>query len=352
MKTRRKLGLILILSIILVIMTISWVQADDPDGDVVIMGDNYVLKSDQKIKGNLVVYGGNVTLQEDSTVKQDVTVFGGNLTIGGNVDGDVVVWGGNVTIQSDAVVRGDVTVIGGNLTREEGADIRGKETQGWPSAPINPPSPPRVPAPHVRVTRPSGLLSGIGNMFRTLFGLIVIIVLGILVVVFIPHHTDTVAETMLKAPAQSLGSGLAALIAAPLVALVLTITVFLIPISAVVLLILGIGILFGWIAAGLLFGVKLLRALQKNEPSRIVAVAVGLPILTILSFVPCVGWLITLGLMVWSLGAVVYSLFGTRAYHEPMPPIWSRPSSPIQKPPAPRPDETGETAYDPRIDRL
>lgn len=343
MKTWRKMWLALALVLLMAVPAL----ADGPEGDVVIFGDNYTLKEDQEINGQLLVYGGNVELEEGSQVNGDVTVFGGNLTIYGEVDGDVTVWGGNVKIMSDAVVRGDVVSIGGNVTREEGADIRGEEMHGWPVVPPKVPLPPKTPQlpriPEVRSHRSSsgGFFSGIGNLFRTLFGIVVMTVLGILVVAFLPQHTEVVAETMVKVPVQSVVSGIATFVAVPVVAVVLLITVCLLPVSAVLVLVAGVGLLFGWIAAGLLLGTKLLRATNKSEPNRVTAVAVGLPLLSVLSFVPCVGWAIWLVTVTWSLGAVVYSFFGTRSYNEPAPRLWNRSSS------AGQPKD-----YDPRMDRL
>jgi len=341
MKALRRLGIILVVLALLAGVLVAPAWADGPEGDVVIMGDNYTLKSGDEIDGDLVVYGGNVNTEEDSQVNGDVTVFGGNLIIAGEVDGDVVVWGGNVTIKADAIVRGDVTSIGGHLTREEGADVRGNETQGWPSVPPKAPIPPKIP--EVRIQRPmrmhTGVVSGVSDFFRSLFGMLVMVVLGILVVVFIPRHTETVAEMMVKAPVQSFGSGVATFIVVPIAAIVMCITLCLIPVAALLVLLTGVGLLFGWIAAGLLFGTKLLRALTKKEPNQLAAVAIGLPFLSLLSAVPCIGWLIGLVVITWSLGAVVYSLFGTRAYDQPMPPFLT---------------SVGRKAksYDPRMDRL
>ncbi|MBN1579161.1 MAG: polymer-forming cytoskeletal protein [Anaerolineae bacterium] len=348
MSKLKKMGFVLILAIVFAALSVP-VLADGPEGDVVIWGDNYTLGKDQKIDGELLVYGGNVKLEEDSEVDGNVSVFGGNLDIYGEVDGDVTVWGGNVRIHDGATVRGGVMAVGGNLTRDPDADIRGSEVEGFPfemprvpEAPALPEMPrvPSVPDIRVRHSRPwEGFVSNVGNLFRSIFGLVVLVVLGILVVVFIPQHTDTVAETMVKAPFHSMISGGVALIAVPVVAVVLAITVCLIPVSALLALVLGIGLLFGWIAAGLLFGTRILRALNKKEPNRVTAVAVGLPILSVLSLVPCIGWAISLVLWTWGLGAVAYSFFGTRAYNEPMPKFSKATKADAED-------------YDPRMDRL
>ena len=336
----KKLGLALLLAILFLTLATP-VLADGPDDDVVIWGSDFTLESGQRIKGELLVYGGNVTLKEDSKVDGDATVFGGNLTIKGTVEGDVTVWGGNVNIEAEATIRGRVVAVGGNVNRDEGADVRGGEIEGFPFPPTRmprvprPPIPPRPPVIRTHTSWGSNLMTQIGNLFRSLFSIMVITVLSILVVVFIPRHTDTVVETMLKAPVQSILTGLVAFIVVPVVTLVLAITVCLLPISAVALLITGIALLFGWIAAALMVGGKVLRGLSSKEPNRVAAVAIGMPILVLIWIIPCIGWFLGLAILVWSLGAVAYSYFGTRAYGQPAPHLGSKPEG-----------------YDPRMDKL
>jgi hypothetical protein len=314
----------LLLLIVLFAVPATPVLADDPEGDVVIWGDNYTLRSGQTIHGNLLVYAGNVKLEEGSEVRRDVTLFGGDLDVAGQIDGDVTVWGGNITIRSSAVIRGQVVSVGGKVVREEGADIRGQEWEGLPFRIPNPPKPPIPPSPPILRRYQdwgSGWWKNVGEVFRSAFGVVVMAILGILVVVFIPQHTDTVAETMAKAPLQSFLTGLAAWIVVPVVAVVLVITICLSPVAALWLLVAGVALLFGWIAAGLLLGVRILRAVTDKEPNPVAAVALGVLILSLLSLIPCLGLAFSAVVLTWSLGAVGYSFFGTRAYNEPPPKI-------------------------------
>jgi hypothetical protein len=355
----KKRGFWLIL-VLLFLSLATPVLADGPDGDVVIWGKSYTLASGENIKGDLLVYGGNVTLEPESEVKGDVTVFGGTLTLAGQVDGDVSVWGGDVNITADATVRGDVMSVGGKLNRHSKADIRGHEIEGFPfdlpkepklPQRPEPPKPPKVP-PAPSPDRGNGFLKGIGGFFRSVFGIVLMMVLGILVVAFIPRHTETVAETMVRAPVKSLLSGLVALVGGSVILLMLvlvgallTATICLAPIGLAMflpVLVAGIALLFGWIAAGLLLGTKILRALKKDEPVPVTAVAVGMLALSLLSAIPCIGWALALVTVVWSLGAVVHSLFGTRP--------WDSPATPG---PTGAADADGlDQDYDPRMDKL
>ncbi|MFL7807227.1 MAG: hypothetical protein AB8I80_01280 [Anaerolineae bacterium] len=337
------------------------VLADGPDGDVVIWGRSYTLGSGEEINGDLLVYGGNVTVEPNSEIKGDVTLFGGNLTLSGEVYGDVTVWGGNVNLNADATVRGQVMAVGGVVDRHPDADVRGGEIEGLPfsipqtpdvsQAPQEPTLPESPPA-----ERGDGIGHKIGSFFRSVFGIMLMMVLGVLVVAFIPRHTETVSETMVKDAGKSLVVGLIALVGGAIALVVLAVigalliaTLCLAPIGLALFLptlVAAIALLFGWIAAGLLLGTRVLRTIRHKEPTPVTAVAVGILVLSLVSTIPCIGWALALGIVVWSLGAVVNSRFGTRPWNAPtQPPTEAQPSS-TDAPEADLED------YDPRIDKL
>jgi hypothetical protein len=178
-------------------------------------------------------------------------------------------------------------------------------------------------------------------------------VLGVLVVAFIPRHTETVSETMVKETGKSFGTGIIALFGGSIALIVLSVlgvlfiaTLCLAPIGLAMflpILVAAIALLFGWIAAGLLFGTKILRAIRRKEPTPVSAVAVGLLALSLVSAIPCVGWALALATVMWSLGAVVNSRFGTRPWDA---------GSAVERTVTPIPVEDVEPGYDPRMDKL
>jgi hypothetical protein len=357
-----RIGRLLIFVTLLLLLLAIPVFADGSDGDVVIWGRDYVLEAGQEIKGDLLVYGGNVTLEPKSEVKGDVTVFGGTLTMSGEVKGDVTAWGGDIDIRSGATIRGQVMSVGGHIDRHPDADVRGEQIEGLPfelpfskapKAPDSPTAPntPIVPPVRAERSRENNLLRGIASFFRSLFGILLMVVLSILVVAFIPQHTETVAETMVKVPGKSFVSGLVALLGGSVILAILstvgallTITICLAPVGLALFLpalVAGVAVLFGWIAAGLLLGTKVLRAATKKEPTPVAAVAAGVLILTLLSNVPCIGWALALATLMWSLGAVVQSLFGTRPY-----------DSGLLANKASASGVDADPGYDPRMDQL
>lgn len=74
---------------------------------------------------DIVRIGGNVTVDSDEIVRGDVVVIGGSANINGEVDGEVVVVGGSARFGPQADIRRDITIVGGGLSRDERATIRG-----------------------------------------------------------------------------------------------------------------------------------------------------------------------------------------------------------------------------------
>jgi hypothetical protein len=74
---------------------------------------------------DIVRIGGNVTVDSDEIVRGDVVVIGGSANINGEVDGEVVVVGGSARFGPQADIRRDITIVGGGLSRDERAIIRG-----------------------------------------------------------------------------------------------------------------------------------------------------------------------------------------------------------------------------------
>ena len=94
----------------------------------------------------------------------------------------------------------------------------------------------------------------------------------------------------------------------------LAITICLSPVAfllGVAMLVAGI---FGWIAIGLLVGQRLLEAFGVKGITRLMAVAAGTLLISVLRAIPCLGALIGFVVGCAGLGAVVLTRFGTQTY--------------------------------------
>jgi hypothetical protein len=264
-------------------------------------------------------------LEEDSFVDGTVFSMGGNVTVAGEVDQELVVFGGNVELKSTAFIGSDVVAIGGEVEQAEGAVVEGNVVGGVTTGLFRaprivrvvplPPTPGRVPFE----TGTRIFFNTMMDIFKAVVTALALMALGLLVVLFLPRQTETVGQAVLAAPLPSLGVGfLTAVVAVGLTAL-LAITICLSPIAFFIGLIATVAGFFGWIAVGLLVGQKLLEGLKAQEPAPLVAVVIGVLLISLISALPCLGFFVFLGVVSLGLGGVVLTRFGTMSYPEGPP---------------------------------
>jgi cytoskeletal protein CcmA (bactofilin family) len=301
---------------LLLVASATPVFADGDDGKVV-FGGSFTLESGEELDGDLVVFGGSAVLEEDSRVDGDVVVMGGNASVAGEVDGDVVTFGGNVEIRATAVVDGNLVTIGGNVDQDSRAIVRGGEVEGLEFEGF-----PRFWTFPTKVSFnrwPNVWFRFMFDIFKTIFVALAFAALGLLIVLFWPKQTEVVGQAVLAAPLPSGGVGLLTAVVAAALMVLLAITICLSPVAfllGVAMLVAGI---FGWTAVGLLVGQRLLGAFKVKGFTPLIAVAVGVLLVSLLSAVPCLGTLLAIVVGWAGLGAVVLTRFGTQAYPLPKP---------------------------------
>ncbi len=282
----------------------------------VVFGGSFTLHSGETQDGDLAVLGGAAVLQKGSTVEGSVVIVGGNLDANGEIDGDLVVVGGNATLGASAVVRGDVWEIGGNVSRGT-ASIEGDYYEGEGL---------EIPFAFddfdfdfTRTFRgfPGSWFSSQARVIAYLFQSFMLAALAVLVLIFWPNPTSRVASTVVSQPVVTGGLGLLTIVVAPIVLILMMITICLIPVSIVGLILLVVATIFGWIALGLEVGKRLAIALnQEYQP--VVMAGLGTLVLSLvvngIGLIPCVGWLAPLLVGAIGLGGVLLTRFGTQAY--------------------------------------
>ena len=284
------------------------------EGGKVLFGESFTLKRGETFYGDLVIFGGNLTLERGSTLEGDVAVFGGWVKVAGTLKGELAVFGGNVSVRSTGRIEGNVFLMGGKLEKEEGAVITGEVTEV---------SGPRLFRSMLFLTpgavrprfTPEGLLGGlVGGSIRFIATLLALIAASVLIISLWPAQVKVVAETMTRAPLESAGIGLAAVVLGVPVGLVLLIAACLGLLIWLGLLIAG---LFGLTALAFMVGGKILENAGVKEISPIYSVILGVALVQLLGLVPCLGFLLQIVVYSFGIGAVILSQFGTStAYFE------------------------------------
>jgi hypothetical protein len=265
-------------------------------GDVVFVARGEVQKG-------IVSFGGHVTVE--GTVKENIIVFGGSITLSGEVGDSVVGFGSRITLKSTAVIKGDAASIGGTLNKEPGCLIegdtvyfRGGETftklfsgglLSFPFIPI--------------------------ILIIKLIGFFVWLLIGLVMVALFPRQLSLASAQIRSAFWPVVGTGtVAVLLFGGLILIFALMSLILIGIPF--LLIMGaIGLavkVFGQVALFYFFGESLGKSFNQRTPAPAAAVVIGLVVVSLIKFIPILGFLFSFGLSLIGWGVAIRTRFGTR----------------------------------------
>lgn len=313
------------------------------NGDAYVAGGEVLV--DGTINGDLIVAGGNVTIR--GTVTQDVRAAGGNILISSQIEGNTIVMGGSVSITDSATLSGSLVAgtgtlqvfapvgggmtigagtvqignsVGGNISAGTGelsfspdASVSGNLTY-WSENEADIAQGASVSGTVTQHTAPQGsteaaqraaegFFSAISLAF-TLSSFLSALILGLLFTKFAPRFLDKTSDTILEAPAKSALIGFITLIAIPVAAFFLFITLLLIPLSFVVMGMYFIAIYFSKIFVAYAIGKKASELLNGTW-ARGAVFLVGLVLFYLLSALPIIGWIVSFAALLFGLGALL-----------------------------------------------
>jgi cytoskeletal protein CcmA (bactofilin family) len=268
------------------------------------------VRLEARVGGNVRAAGGTVAIEPAARIAGNVTLAGGNVDVGGRVDRNLQVFGGRVRI--DGEVGGDVEVASDDIRIGPGARIGGRLTYSSPR-------PPQLAEGAVvtggiekrqREWRGIGAESGLGRvvkgMARTIWFAGVLLV-GIALIALFPEFSREAAATVRSEPLPSIGLGLALLIAVPILAVMLFVTIIGIPLGFAVLLGYGLALMLGYMTGALALADLLLARAKPAEAGkagwRILFLVLSLVAIALLRRVPLIGELAVVVLFLAGFGA-------------------------------------------------
>ncbi len=322
--------LTLTLLLALLFLPASAVYARDTSSNLldgrVIFGDNFTLESGDTLTGDLVVFGGNVTIEEEAIVQGDMVVIGGNVTLDGTVSGSTVIVGGSTTMGETAVVKGDLVTVGGSLSRDPGSKIEGEVVTNIPAPDIqipdvpSPPGVPDVPSPPSPPSPPNidvDFPNPFGRFLRMFGTAIAVSLLAMLASLFLQPQIERVSQAIVGQPVIAGSFGLLTGVMAPVVLVILAVTIILIPVVLLAAVVLALAWLFGLIAIGTEVGERFTRAISQTwAPPLTAGLGTFLMMIVVggIGMIPCIGWLVLSLVALLGIGGVVLTLFGSRSY--------------------------------------
>ncbi|TFL16382.1 hypothetical protein [Jannaschia formosa] len=284
-------------------------------GDLYAMGSHVALEG--PVDGDASVSAGSATLGSGAAVRGNLRFVGGALDLSAPIGGSALIAGGEVRI--DAPVAGDVRVAAGTLSFGPDARIGGTLFHAGPERVEVPEA--VIPAERVTFTEwhpdQGGRPADWGNDMApgpavavggAVAGLLALLLVGAALLAMMPARVERWGAAVEARPGAAMlwgGATLAALFGlVPVLALTL-VGVLLVPVALLALTLAWVG---GWLLGTYTLG-RILAERTGLRPSlslgaRIAILAAAVVVAGLLNFVPVLGWLLNLGLVLFGLGGV------------------------------------------------
>lgn len=315
-----KKSLLLIVSLIIfVLLPLAGAQTI---GDKIGYRDTIIVSAGET-RDNVVTFGSDVVIE--GTVRKSVLAIGGTITISGEVGDSVVAIGARIVLKSTAVIKRDLVGLGGTIEKESGFRVDG-DTVYFKGSDIS----------------AKFLKEGFKGIFSfsllpiiLIFKLVNIVVwflLAVVVAALFPLQITYAAAQVRTHFWPTLGTGLVAYVLfvfAVIVAAVLCLILIGIPIL-LTLAMAGLAIkIFGKVALFYFFGESLARSFHRQAVSPLGGALLGLLLVSLIGFIPILGFLFSSVISIIGWGAVLRTKFGTTEN-------WFRRSAPVTTaPPTP-----------------
>jgi hypothetical protein len=302
--------------------------------DGTINGDAYIaggqIDVNGTINGDLLVAGGQITVRGDVT--QNIRVVGGNILVLGTAGKNISLAGGNIMIDKGAKVNGNVTIAGGtarlannilgNVTAATGmlevtsdAIINGN-LDYWSNNKATIDSGAKIlksTAFHqtnfnhqptgINMAKVGPALLGIKLSF-SLISFISSLIVGILLISLLPVYSQKVNDAIRGKFWLSLLVGLVAAIVIPIVTIILFVTVIGIPFAIFLIFVYGIVIYISKLFVAYAAGAMISKKANWNINS-IWSFVIGLVLYYVVGFIPVIGGLMKLAVLLTGIGALI-----------------------------------------------
>jgi cytoskeletal protein CcmA (bactofilin family) len=250
----------------------------DTDAAIVVISGDVTVAPNQIVDGVFIASGdARIAGQVDG----DVVVLSGDVVVSGRIDGDLFTASGTARLLPSAEVTGDVGYGDERPLVSDDARVHGDvEKQGGPDL--------------------SGALPLIGGFLFWLAITLSLLVLGALLLLVAPRAADSLASRSRERIGPAIAIGITMLIALPVLAFVVAITILGLPLA----LLIGLSLLPLGAVAYLASAYALGRRILPPSRGRMLAFLVGLAILRVAALIPILGLLVGLAALVFGLGLI------------------------------------------------
>jgi len=276
-------------------------------GDLRIAGGNVSINS--PIGSDLLAAGGNITVAQKASVAGDLVIAGGNISVDSEVKGYGKINGGNVTINGK--IDGNLDIVANQqLTFGPASEVVGKITyHGTNPAIVKDGA--KIGTIDFTQIKARGFAHSLGALIAisTLIKLLALLVAGFVLLYLFPVKISKLVTGTMSNTLTNFGIGFLALIASPIVAGLLFITVVGVYLGIILLLIYFLTLVMASIVMVFYTG-RLVYGWYKKDAALNLKrdLVLGAIIALIVSLIPIIGWLAVFVLFLISLGAIVTQL--------------------------------------------
>ncbi|MFC1622572.1 hypothetical protein ACFL1Y_01070 [Patescibacteria group bacterium] len=281
----------------------------DVNGNLRLAGSTINIRGE--IERNVLAAGANLIFSESASVGQHITFAGASLIINSPVGGQIDATGGSVILNNE--VMGDVKLDleeEGSLTLMSKAHLNGdlnykaiKEAEIKEGAQILGTTNYEVWEKRIIEAKDEKALGifKVGFVIAKLINLASLFIIGLLLILMVPKPMKRMYTMMKENFWSSTGTGLVILIVTPIVCFILLFTVIGIPIAVISFLVYGILLYIAKAIAGLAVG-KWITEKIKWHVHDVISLLIGLIVLTLIMWIPVVGWALGFILFLWAVG--------------------------------------------------
>mgnify|MGYP000359409908 CR=1 FL=1 len=280
---------ILIAMLIVTILITAAFSANDGNSGTFAIGEDLRVKEDETIDDSINVLFGDVVI--DGRVDGDVAVIFGDVVIKGSVDGNVVAVFGDISVGDQGIVKGSAAAVMGKVKRSPGSIIEGEIASV--EGPFNVGRADILPLMAV----------------SSIISLVIFYGLSAVLLVIMPDRMSYMSQSTSFKIWRRFGIGIAAYLLFIPAIVVLAITIiglFLIPFFIAGFLITAF---IGMTALKITLGRRITGSLE-GRGAPYIYLLVGSILISVLPFVPVVGWLVYLFAASVGLGVVLDTRFG------------------------------------------
>ena len=276
------------------------------DGDVRVFGGNVVLNN--IVSGNVAIFSGNTNLSADSEIGGSVFLFSGKANLDGLIGGHLKSRTGELYLSGKVLGDADITIpesesfslghsgaIGGNLNYKSG-EIVSDKIQEKVGGEVN-----------FSKLEQSKKFDHFWFFLKivSLFGMLV---LGLVLVSLFPRALRQVVTQTIKSPANDWLWGFVILVAAPILVVLLVLTIIGFPLALVLAGLYVIALYLAKIMVGIIVGTYIVGAIKGKDKivntSLVLIMVVGIVAFWLIASIPVLGKIISLLAVVWGLGVI------------------------------------------------